>query len=172
MSDAPRPDAPKPNTLVDKTAEVAKTAERTVREQASAALHVGHDVVRAGIGAVGAVQEQGAKLFDALVHRGARTEEGAVEAVKSQVGEARSTVEARTQSVAARVGGAVEGAVAGPVHAAMRRVGVPTREEVQELAESVALLSQKVDALMARLDATPTAEVSPTGTPTGTPAHS
>ena len=152
------------STLVDKAADAAKTAERTAREQGRAARDLGQDVVRAGLGVVGAAGEQTAKLFHALVDRGARVEEKVaeqvretVDTVKEKVNDLRGDVDARQQQVAARVsgtvGGVIDSAVAEPLAGAMRRVGVPTRAELRELATAVAALSAKVDALVARLDA-------------------
>lgn len=170
--DATAEDAPSPidraasasSALVDKAADAAKSAERAAREQGRAALDIGQDVVRAGLGAVGAAGEQTARLFHALVDRGSKVEERVVgqvretmETVKEKVGDLRGDVDARQQHLAGRVsgtvGGVIDSAVAEPLAGAMRRVGVPTRGEVRELAAAVAALSAKVDALVARLDA-------------------
>ena len=173
------------STLVDKAADAAKSAERTAREQGRAALDLGQEVVRAGLGAVGAAGEQTAKLFHALVDRGARVEEKVVEQVKESVGtvrekvsDLRGDVDARQQQVSTRVSdtvsGVIDSTVAEPLAGAMRRVGVPTRAELRELATAVATLSAKVDALVARLDA---AGAAPAGdeavivTPDGVPAR-
>lgn len=167
----PAPDAtesptdPAPSaSLVDKAADAAKSAERTAREQGRAALDLGQDAVRAGLGVVGAAGEQAGKLFHALVDRGARIEgkvveqvKDTVESVKEKVSDLRGEAEARQQLVTSRVGdavgGVVDSAVAEPLAGAMRRAGVPTRGELRELAAAVAALSAKVDALVARLDA-------------------
>jgi poly(hydroxyalkanoate) granule-associated protein len=172
-------------SLVDKAAEAARQAERTAREQGRAARDLSHDVVRAGLGVMGAAGEQTAKLFHALVDRGARVEEKVVgqvketvDTVKDRVTDLRGTVDARQQQVTTRVGDVVGGVVDGavdtvtePLATAMRRAGVPTRAELRELATAVATLSAKVDALVARLDAAAPAEhatgaASPGGLPT------
>jgi poly(hydroxyalkanoate) granule-associated protein len=162
------------SSLVDRAAEAAKQAERTAREQGRAALGVGQDVVRAGLGAVGAAGEQTAKLFHALVDRGARVEDKVVgqvretvETVREKVGDLRGGADARQQQVTTRmtetVGGVIDSTVAEPLAGAMRRVGVPTRAEVRELAAALTALSAKVDALVARLDAAggPAADADP-----------
>jgi len=152
------------SSLVDKAADAAKSAERTAREQGRAAFDIGQEVVRAGLGAVGAAGEQAGKLFHALVDRGAKVEEMVVEqvketvgTVKDKVGDLRGGVEARQQHMVGRMSdtmtGVVDSAVTEPLAGAMRRAGVPTRAELRELATAVAALSAKVDALVARLDA-------------------
>jgi poly(hydroxyalkanoate) granule-associated protein len=152
------------SAMVDKAAEAAKSAERAAREQGRAALDLGQEVVRAGLGAVGAAGEQTAKLFHALVDRGAKVEEKVVgqvretvDSVREKVSDLRGGVDARQQQVVGRVsdtvGGVIDSTVAEPLAGAMRRVGVPTRDELRELATAVAALSAKVDALVARLDA-------------------
>jgi poly(hydroxyalkanoate) granule-associated protein len=152
------------STIVDKAADAAKQAERVAREQGRAALDVGEDVLRAGLGVMGAAADQAGKLFTALVDRGARVEEKVVGQVKETVGtvrdkvaDVRGDVAARQQTLVTRVsdtvGGAVESTVAEPLAGAMRKVGVPTRAELHELSAAVATLSAKVDALVARLDA-------------------
>jgi hypothetical protein len=134
-------------SLVDKAADAAKSAERAAREQGRAALDLGQDVVRAGLGAVGAAGEQTAKLFHALVDRGSKVEGRVVEqvketmeTVKEKVGDLRGDVDARQQHLASRVtgtvGGVIDSAVAEPLAGAMRRVGVPTRGELRELASA------------------------------------
>jgi poly(hydroxyalkanoate) granule-associated protein len=152
------------SSFVDKAADAAKSAERTAREQSRAALDLGQEVVRAGLGVVSAAGDQTARLFHALVDRGQKVEEKVVEqvretvgSVKDKVSDLRSDVDARQQQVTARVsdtmGGVIDSAVTEPLAGAMRRVGVPTRDELRELAMAVAALSAKVDALVARLDA-------------------
>ena len=173
------------SSLVDKAADAAKTASSTAREQGRAAFEVGQDVVRAGLGVVGAAGEQTAKLFHALVDRGARVEEKVVEQVKETVGtvrekvsDLRGDVDARQQQVSTRVSdtvsGVIDSTVAEPLAGAMRRVGVPTRAELRELAVAVAALSAKVDALVARLDASgaaPADDETVIVTPDGVPAR-
>ncbi len=174
------------SSLVDKAADAAKHAERTAREQGRAALDLGQDVVRAGLGAVGAAGEQTARLFHALVDRGAKVEgrvveqvKGTVDTVKEKVGDLRGGVDARQQQVTSRVNdtvsGVIDSTVAEPLAEAMRRVGVPTRAELRELAAALATLSAKVDALVSRLDAQPGAPlgaqtVVPNGVPAGAPS--
>jgi hypothetical protein len=57
-----------------------------------AAFDIGQEVVRAGLGAVGAAGEQAGKLFHALVDRGAKVEEMVVEQVKETVGTVKDKV--------------------------------------------------------------------------------
>lgn len=162
--DASDRDAGTAASMVDRAAGAAKQAERTAREQSRAALDLGHDVVRAGLGVVGAAGEQTARLFHALVDRGARVEDrvvgqarDAVETVKERAADLRNDVGARQHEMTARVGGAVgtviDHTVAEPLADVLRRAGVPSRAEMRELSTQVALLSAKVDALVARLDA-------------------
>jgi poly(hydroxyalkanoate) granule-associated protein len=154
--------------MVDRAAGAAKSAERTLTEQGRAALDLGHDVVRAGLGAVSVAGEQGARLFDTLVDRGARVEAQGLgrvrERVRETVEEVKATVTTRQQQAQARVGDLVEDGLTGPLGGAMRRLGVPTRAEVRELATSVAQLSARVETLIARMEAAQAAQ--PAAAPT------
>lgn len=148
-------------TMVDRAADAAKSAEKTITQQSRAAVTLGHDVVRAGLGAVGAAGEQGARLFDTLVDRGAKIEEKGLARVRETVQEVKTAVTTRQQQAQAKVGDLVEDGLTGPLGGAMRRLGVPTRAEVRELQTSVAQLSARVETLIARLEAAQVAETAP-----------
>ena len=106
----------------------------------------GRDVWLAGLGALATVEEEGTKLFNRLVDRGQAFEEErrhkleeATETVRKQSDEAISQLEEaseETQSVLTET-----------VNSAMERLGVPTREEVDDLADKVDRLSRQVGEL-------------------------
>lgn len=119
------------------------------------------EVWMAGIGALSTVEEIGAGFFEQLVRKGENWEEESRKrliAASKQAGAAaegaRSTAESISQkplawsaAVEKRVEQLVEDSIEGVLH----RMNVPTHDEVQELTKHVSKLSDKVDALSARL---------------------
>jgi len=106
----------------------------------------GREVWLAGLGALATVEEEGTKLFSRLVDRGQEFEEErrsaleeATEQVREQSGEALTRLEEASEET--------QSVVAESVTTALDRVGVPTQEEVDELADKVDHLSQQVDTL-------------------------
>jgi poly(hydroxyalkanoate) granule-associated protein len=110
----------------------------------------GRDVWLAGLGALATVEEEGTKLFNRLVDRGQefeeerRTElEEATEKVREQSDEALTQLE--------EAGEETQSAFAESVSSALERFGVPTRDEVDNLAEKVDHLSRQVEQLAENL---------------------
>lgn len=96
----------------------------------------------AGLGALSAAEEEGTKLFNALVEKGEAFEAKgkkqllkAREAVEGVVGKAESSWE--------KLGDAFDDKVA----AAIKRLGVPGRDEINKLTRRVEELTLKVDQL-------------------------
>jgi poly(hydroxyalkanoate) granule-associated protein len=143
------------------------------------------EVWMAGIGALSTVEEIGAGLFDQLVSKGEHWEEESrkkLVAASKQAGAAaegaRSTAESLSQkplawssAVEKRVEQLVEDSIEGVLH----RMNVPTHDEVKELTKHVSALSDKVDALSARLKleraerTSDTAAAAPPAAAAGTP---
>lgn len=119
------------------------------------------EVWMAGIGALSTVEEMGAELFDQLVRKGENWEQesrkkltAATKQAGAAVEGARATAESLSQkplawssAVEAQVERIVEESIEGVLH----RMNVPTHDEVQDLIQRVSTLSEKVDALSARL---------------------
>jgi len=106
----------------------------------------GRDVWLAGLGALATVEEEGTKLFNRLVDRGQQFEEKrrheleeATEKVREQSDEAISQIE--------EAGEETQSMLSNSINAALERFGVPTRNEVDDLAGKVDHLSQQVEAL-------------------------
>jgi poly(hydroxyalkanoate) granule-associated protein len=92
----------------------------------------------AGLGALAVAEQEGARMFDTLVERG-RDWEGRG---KERMGEARSKVEHAVDDVEERLDSRVA--------AALRRFGVPTRDEIHELTRRVEELNAKLGTLNLR----------------------
>lgn len=92
----------------------------------------------AGLGALAVAEQEGARMFDTLVERG-RDWEGRG---KERMGEARSKVEHVVDDVEERLDARVA--------SALRRFGVPTRDEIHELTRRVEELNAKLETLSFR----------------------
>jgi len=110
------------------------------------------DVWLAGLGALSVVEDQGSKLFRALVQEGKswektqRDEAGKALKAAEEEGEqvAEATKEALDEQVVRRVRSGVD--------AALDRAGVPTRAALDDLRSQVDDLAQHADQLAAQLD--------------------
>lgn len=101
-----------------------------------------HKIWLAGLGALAAAEEEGAKVFNSLVERGEVYESRGKkeltkvkERVEGAIGKAESSWEKLGDSFDAKVAGTVE------------RMGVPSREELETLTRRVEELTLKVDQL-------------------------
>ena len=98
----------------------------------------------AGIGALATAEEEGSKLFNSLVKKGESYEVRG----KQRVDE----VKARVEEVVGKAEGSFEklgGAFDEKVAEAIKRLGVPSRNEIAKLTRSVEELTVKVDSLKA-----------------------
>ncbi|MDG5767022.1 phasin family protein [Balneolales bacterium ANBcel1] len=98
----------------------------------------------AGLGALSAVEEEGSKLFRTLVDRGSEFEKKR----KDQIDEMWEQVNSRYKDVESRVGEKFDKAeerMEKNIKSMVSGLGIPTRNEVDEL-------SNKVDALIAKLE--------------------
>ncbi|MGB5398930.1 MAG: phasin family protein [Thermoanaerobaculia bacterium] len=98
----------------------------------------------AGIGALATAEEEGSKLFNSLVKKG----EGFEAQGKQRVGDVRARVEqivGQAEGSMERLGNALDEKVAD----AIKRLGVPSRDEIAQLTKSVEELTVKVDSLKA-----------------------
>lgn len=109
--------------------------------------------------AVDAITDRTEKTFDTLVKRGETLEAKRAAKVKTL----RSDLGERTDDMLGRFdGGMLRRSATRATSAVVRRVGMPTRDEVHNLAANVAALSRKVDALVAKLNETPIVTMPPT----------
>ncbi|MDX1631139.1 MAG: phasin family protein [Thermoanaerobaculia bacterium] len=100
----------------------------------------------AGLGALKVTEEEGSKLFNTLVEEGERFAErgrGEAERAREAARDAGERVKSEAAEGWSRVGDRIEKAVA----EALAGLGVPTREEVEELSERVEDLTAAVERL-------------------------
>lgn len=91
----------------------------------------------AGLGALAVAEEEGARMFETLVERG-RDWEGRG---RERMEEARSRMKDRVDDV--------EDKIDDRVTAALKRFGVPSREEIRELTRRVEELNAKIEKMHA-----------------------
>lgn len=132
-------------TKSEKTKKSAKELQEEVLDSA-------HEVWLAGLGALSRAQEEGGKFFRALVERGqelegkGREKAGEVkEKVGEKVQEARKEARVRGENLGKMVDERVSGM--------LQRMGVPNRDEIQQLTERVEALNRKIEAMGATEEA-------------------
>ena len=149
-------------TVGDATRAVKTTAEDVQRDLVETAGDVRdavHNVFLAGLGALAVTEEEGSKLFKKLVKKGDKVKlpglgterlagiraqltgaaDKAEDAVKGRAADAKYVAGSATDKV--------EDTVQDAVQAVMKRLGVPTREEVSELTASVERLTKHIETL-------------------------
>ena len=112
---------------------------QTVRESA-------HQIWLAGLGAFAKAQEEGAKVFDALVKEGQTIEARTRKLAESKVAEMTGTVGKATKSATA-TWDKLEQVFENRVARALQRLGVPTNKDIQSLAKRVEELTDSVNKL-------------------------
>lgn len=107
----------------------------------------------AGLGAFAKAQDEGGKFFETLVQEGqavdARMKEAADERTEPMKG-GIETMKGKVEEIRERATGAwnkLEEVFQGRVARALRRLGVPIRDDIQELFQQVDLLSQNIQEL-------------------------
>ncbi len=101
-----------------------------------------HKIWLAGLGALATAEEEGTKLFNSLVEKGEAFEARS----KEQLGKMREKVEGavgKAESSFEKLGDAFDDKVAGTI----KRLGVPSRNEINRLTKRVEELTLKVDQL-------------------------
>lgn len=106
-----------------------------------------HRIWLAGLGALAAAEQEGTKVFNRLVDRGKEVESRG----KQQFQDARG----RAENAWSGMGDKVDEKVT----AALHRLGVPTREEIQDLTRRVEELNAKVEQLRPRVTPADTTKV-------------
>ena len=110
---------------------------QSVRESA-------HVIWLAGLGAFAKVSSEGGKLFEALVKEGEKVEERTREAAAGALETAREQTD-QTRGKVAETWDKVEQIFEDRLNRVLGRLGVPSSDDLQDL-------TQRIDALQARLD--------------------
>lgn len=123
-----------------------KTTEKDARKELAAVQESLHRIWLAGLGALSRAEEEGGKVFKNLVERGEEYEkksrtglENVMSKVEAKAGAAREKAETTWNKV--------EGKVDDLVTAALRRTGIPSREEIATLTQRVEELTRVVEQL-------------------------
>lgn len=118
----------------------------TVRDSAS-------QIWLAGLGAFSKAQEEGAKVFEALVKEGKGLEAKTRKMTESRVSEVTDQMNKAAQSATTKANAAwdkLEQVFEDRVARALNRLGVPTSSEIGALSKQVAELNTRVAALTAK----------------------
>ena len=136
--------------MAKKATEKLGDLQADVRESA-------HKIWLAGLGALSTAEDEGSKLFKTLVERGKNWEtkgREAIDDVKGDVEEAVDRAKGRAENVWDRVEEGLDDAVGG----ALRRLGVPNREEISTLTRRVEELTKVVETMKEKPAAKPAAK--------------
>jgi len=109
-------------------------------------LESAHKIWLAGLGALSMAEEEGSKAFKNLVERGEDFETKGIEAMKKVAGDVTDMKSKATASMGAawdKMGGTFDEKVA----EALRRLGVPSRDEIAQLTKRVEDLTASVEKL-------------------------
>jgi poly(hydroxyalkanoate) granule-associated protein len=134
-----------PRSVAGKVVSLPKDIARDVTTR-------GRDVWLAGLGALATVEQEGTTFFNSLVKQGEKLVEKGEEVEergKVRIDEIKTDLETRRTEVTEKV----ESNVYEPLMDALRRFGVPTREEVRDLSGKVELLTARVETLIRMVDA-------------------
>jgi poly(hydroxyalkanoate) granule-associated protein len=121
------------------------------KELSQAVLNSSHQIWLAGLGAFSRAQEEGMKVFDALVKQGEHLERKTKQAAVDTAAAARGAATAKAKEMQQMAGGTwdkLEQVFEDRVARALSKLGVYTQNDVQRLAERVDELAAKVDALL------------------------
>jgi poly(hydroxyalkanoate) granule-associated protein len=122
-----------------------------------------HRIWLAGLGALAAAGEEGAKAFNRLVDRGREFETKGKDEVKAQADKAREQFD-KTKGKAEGQWEEWSEKLDEALTRSLHRIGVPTRDEIRTLTQRVEELTAKVEALKPRGTAADPVIVTP-GTP-------
>lgn len=110
------------------------------------------DVWLAGLGALSVVEDQGAKLYRALVQEGKNWEKARRKETEAALNETEARTEETLEAAQETVDEQVVRRVREGVDAALDRAGVPTRAAMDDLRQQVNELAKKTDRLAAQLE--------------------
>ena len=129
--------------------------EKNVQEEIKDSVH---RIWLAGLGALAAAEEEGGKIFSRLVDRGRDVEsKGKVEVdkVKAEVDKMKTKAESTFETLGDKFDDKLT--------STLRRLGVPTRDEIRNLTQKVEELNAKIEQLKPRV--TPAAATAPDAAP-------
>lgn len=148
-------------TTIESLLELPKKTYAAALDVRAEAMATGREAWLTSLGAVGVVEVKANEVIDAVVERQAELAKKGVQVEKK--GRARVDavvtrldVEGRRRAAARRVETTI-GSVTAPFAATLRRLGLPTREEVGELTTKVELLTRRVNTLITKLEEQQTA---------------
>ena len=128
-----------------------KTETGSTKKLQDELVESAHRIWLAGLGALAAAEQEGAKVFNRLVDRGKDMESKG----KQQYEEARTRAESAWSGMGEKMDEKLT--------AALHRLGVPTREEIRDLTQKVEELNAKIEQLRPRVTpATPVTPADPT----------
>lgn len=146
------------DTAVTFAKNTAASVGTATKNAATDVRDLANQVFNAGLGAFVMAEEEGSKLFKKLVKRGRKVElKGiGVDQLRAQLGDGADRVADAVKEragdakyMAGEAAGKVEDRLQDAVAAVMKRIGVPTRDEVAELTASVERLTQHIERLKA-----------------------
>ena len=111
-------------------------------EMASGLARRAREMWLAGLGALSVAEEAGTQVFNALVEEGKSWEQERRKKTEQTAKQVQTLTEEGTEAIEA-----VEQRVRHEVNDALQRMGIPRRDDVEELRSQVDALSQKMDAL-------------------------
>ncbi len=145
------------DAAVTNAKETVDAVRRGFTDTAGNVKDAAQNVFLAGLGALVAAKETGEETFDTLVKRGEKVDLGAVgtervKTIRKQIDGATDKVEDAVKGrvsdakyVAGETANSVEDRIQDAVAVVMKRIGVPTREEISELTASVERLTARVE---------------------------
>lgn len=132
----------KAKTLETRKDEALEEARKVGRELGSA----GHEVWLAGLGVVATLEQEGRKAFKTLVERGEKREKTAGAVFTQPLAKPLADVRERVKEL----GHELDERFQGTMNATLKRFGVPSSHDVQDLIARVEKLTTKVEALAAQ----------------------
>jgi poly(hydroxyalkanoate) granule-associated protein len=120
-------------------AKKSKKSKKSRQDIQQEVMDSAHQVWLAGLGALSKAQDRGGEFFRQLVERGKELEGRGRDKVEEVVDQAKERLAGRGEGV----GEALDERISAVLH----RVGVPTRDEIQQLTKRVEELNKKVSGL-------------------------
>lgn len=153
------------NRTHDDAAPAHEQTERLTRKVAESA----QQIWLAGLGALGRAQAEGSKLFDSLVREGENYEQRS-RLDPERGAPLRDSVEHTFDRAKERVTGAwgkMEGMFEDQVQSALRRLNIPTREEIDALNQRIETLNARLNRAETRASQAQTAAAAASASSTG-----
>ena len=129
----------------------SQSAGPGAKDLAKTVLDSSRQIWLAGLGAFSRAQQEGTKVFEALVNQGERLEARTRKAAADTAAAAKDAAAAKAKEVQAMAGGTwdkLEGVFEDRVARALSKLGVYTQNDVERLAQRVDALSEAVNALI------------------------